>query len=82
MTRFQNNNLLPINVIKGDLLILERRYNVNAGEIVLVLHNGHHVFLRAALLNGRVVLQSLADGGLHSSAVEVVGVIKGVVRKY
>lgn len=82
MTKMQNNNLASISILKGDLILLERRISVNADEIVLVMYDGHHIFLHAEMQDGRVILRSIPENALHSEAVEVIGVIKGVVRKY
>ncbi|MEO6508350.1 MAG: S24 family peptidase [Patescibacteria group bacterium] len=82
LTKMQNDNLEPISILKGDLIILERRSSVNADDIVLVMDEGHHIFLKAELNKGQIMLRSVADNAVHSNAVEVIGVIKGVVRKY
>lgn len=82
MTKLQNNNLRSIGILKGDLIIVERRARVNTGEIVLVITDNHHIFLQSELYDGKIILKSFINGSIHTDEVQVVGVIKGVIRKY
>lgn len=82
LTKMQSNNLAPVNILKGDLVIIERCSQANAGDLVLVIEEGHHIFLRAELTHGIMTLRSVFDGALHHTTVQIMGVIKGVIRKY
>jgi len=82
MTKMQSNTLSSISILKGDLLILEKRARVNANDIVLVMSDGHHSFLRAEMNNGHIQLRSFSNNSVQTGTVEVIGIIKGVIRKY
>ena len=82
MTKMQSNSLSSISILKGDLLILEKRAHVNANDIVLVMVDGHHSFLRAEMSSGHIQLRSINTNSLHVGSVEVIGIIKAVIRKY
>ncbi len=82
MTKMKNSNLSSIGILKGDLIIIERRATVNYGDIVLVLTDEHHVFVKAEQFQGKTILRSFMTNDIQTSQAQVIGVIKGVVRKY
>jgi SOS-response transcriptional repressor LexA len=82
MIRIKNDELSTLGILKGDLAVIERRPFVNAGDIVLGMTYGHHIFLRGDLLEGKTILKYVTSEKVPTTAVQVIGILKGIIRKY
>ncbi len=71
----------------GDLVVVEDRKTVRDGEMVIALLDGSDVTLKKFYReNGRIRLQpandTIAPIVVESDAVQVQGVVVGVIRRY
>ena len=82
MLKIKNDVLEKIAILKGDLVIVERKTQVSPGEIALGLANGHHSFFYVEKVEGKTTLRSFETDSSPEGSVQIIGVIKGVIRKY
>jgi SOS-response transcriptional repressor LexA len=82
MIKIKNDYLISIGILKGDLAVIERKQYVAGGDIVLVMMSNHHSFLRAEVQNGRTTLKSFLSNSSPTDSVQIIGIIKGIIRKY
>jgi SOS-response transcriptional repressor LexA len=82
MIKIKDDQLKNVGVLRGDLAVIERRPFVNVGDIVLVMINGKHRFLRGDMTQGKTVLKEIQTDNTPHFSTQVIGILKGIIRKY
>ena len=85
--RVRGSSMIDEHIRDGDLVVVEDRKAVRDGEMVIALLDGSDVTLKKFYReNGRIRLQpandTIAPIVVESDAVQVQGVVVGVIRRY
>ena len=85
--RVRGSSMIDEHIRDGDLLVVEDRKTVRDGEMVIALLDGSDVTLKKFYReNGHIRLQPANDAiapiVVESDAVQVQGVVVGVIRRY
>ena len=85
--RVRGSSMIDEHIRDGDLVVVEDRKTVRDGEMVIALLDGSDVTLKKFYReNGRIRLQpandTIAPIVVESDAVQVQGVVVGVIRRY
>jgi repressor LexA len=83
--KVKGNSMENAGIMPGDLILVERRTNARANEIVVAKLPDGFTVKRYMIDNGKPYLQAESKGNYHIELVEgteVWGVVIGVVRKY
>jgi len=85
--RVQGDSMINEQIRDGDLVVVERRENPRDGDTVVALIDGSDATLKRLFRQGNVVRLEPANPAIEpivvsAEAVQVQGVVVGVIRKY
>jgi SOS-response transcriptional repressor LexA len=85
MAHIKDNHLSRIGILKGDIVVIEKTVRTHHGDVLLVTIDNTPQFFRSDSIQGKTVFRTLDTFKLVTlpeEGVQMLGVIKGLIRKY